>query len=223
MMSIKTKPAESYHHGDLRAALVKAARHAVDKAGPEAISLKDLAIKIGVTQSAPYRHFESREAVLEAVAADGFDRFRVALQDAEREGSFADAFERTVLAYVRFGQANPGVYRLMFSSKNICGADPRSPLAVASSAAFQDLLGRIGGRIAPARVHAVAMWIWATLHGIVMLDAERLLCGPAGKRTDVEEIVQELVAAVQDRLLAKPARSRAGSRPGRPRQSTRPS
>lgn len=209
MTSIKTKPARAYHHGDLREALVKAARHAVDRAGPESVALKDLAIRIGVTQSAPYRHFPSREAVLEAVATDGFDRFRAALQDAEGEGAFADAFSRTAMAYVRFGRENPGVYRLMFSSKEICGADPGSPLAAASSAAFQDLLRRVGGRAPPARVQAVAMWIWSTLHGIVMLDAEGLLCGPRGVRTDVEEILQELVEAVQARVLGKPARPMA--------------
>lgn len=202
MKNARTKPNRSYHHGDLREALIRAARRAIDKVGPDAIMLKALALEVGVTQSAPYRHFASREAVLEAVATDGFERFRAALQVAEGDGSFDSAFERTAMAYVGFGRTNPGVYRLMFASKEICAAAPQSPLASASAAAFHDLLKRVGTRSSPERARAVAMWIWSTLHGIVMLEAEGLLRGPDGGHTKAEDIVQELAESVRIRLGA---------------------
>lgn len=212
----KAKPGGTYHHGDLRQALIEAAREAIDLAGPKTIELKALAIQVGVTQSAPYRHFASREAVLEAVATDGFDRFRAALLAAEGGAASEGAFERSALAYIRFGQANPGVYRLMFASREICGAGPDSPLAKASSAALQDLLQRVGGRAGSGRVRALAMWIWSTLHGIVMLDSEGLLSGPDGKKVKAEEIVHELAEAVRLRLSgAASPRQKGRKKPAR--------
>ncbi|MGM4903342.1 TetR/AcrR family transcriptional regulator [Tardiphaga sp. 866_E4_N2_1] len=204
-MNTKTKPRRAYHHGGLREALINAARHAIDKAGPETVSLKDLAIKVGVTQSAPYRHFASREAVLQAVAADGFGRFRSTLQAAEMHARSEGAFERAAMAYIRFGQANPGVYRLMFSSREICGAGPDSPLAAASSAAFEDLLRRVKAHASPDRVQAVASWVWCTLHGVVMLNSEGLLHNSRSNGLSIEEIVRELGEAVRSRLKTTPS------------------
>ncbi len=61
-----------YHHGDLRAALIAAAQAAVEAGGPDAVSLRDLALTLGVSTAAPYRHFHSRDALLSEVAARGF-------------------------------------------------------------------------------------------------------------------------------------------------------
>src|SRR5215470_4643684 len=66
------KPARKYHHGDLRRALVDAALAIVERAGPGALSLRELARRAGVSHAAPYRHFESREALLAALATEGF-------------------------------------------------------------------------------------------------------------------------------------------------------
>src|ERR1700745_4165250 len=82
------KAENAYHHGDLRAALIAAARQVLETARPEAITLKSLAHRLGVSQPAPYRHFANRDALLAAVAADGFERFRdalVAARDGARE------------------------------------------------------------------------------------------------------------------------------------------
>ena len=109
------KPAKAYHHGDLREALMAAAREALETPAPETITLKSLAVRLGVSQPAPYRHFDSREALLTAVAAEGFVRFAAALTDAKSE--LADQpFERACLAYLEFGRVNRGLYRLMFAS-----------------------------------------------------------------------------------------------------------
>src|SRR2546423_14880513 len=75
------KPPDPYHHGDLRDALVQAALQDAEQGGPEAISLKALAKKLGVSQPAPYRHFADREALLEAVTAAAFRQFNVILRD----------------------------------------------------------------------------------------------------------------------------------------------
>src|SRR5271154_7271500 len=63
----------SYHHGDLRRALVDAAAQLVSCCGPTAVSLREVARIVGVSHNAPYRHFPTREALLAAVAAYGFE------------------------------------------------------------------------------------------------------------------------------------------------------
>ena len=140
------KAPEAYHHGDLRAALVAAAREALETAPPDGITLKSLAARLGVSQPAPYRHFESREALLAAVAADGFQRFGAALAAAADAGAPESAFERACLAYLAFGRSNMGVYRQMFSSR--MAREQRDPVLDAASKASFDFLLEAVARIA---------------------------------------------------------------------------
>jgi AcrR family transcriptional regulator len=190
------KPAAAYHHGDLRAALIGAAREALETTAPEAITLKSLALRLGVSQPAPYRHFESREALLAAVAADGFERFHAALRDAAQSGPAEDAFERACLAYIDFGRANMGVYRLMFAAGAPRMADPN--LAQAAEAAFNFLLTAVSQR-APRRAEALAIWIWSSLHGMVMLMAEGLMSGPLDNPVNPADVVHEMILALGER------------------------
>ena len=194
------KKADAYHHGDLREALLAAAREALESASPEAVTLKALAVRLGVSQPAPYRHFASREALLQAVTADGFLRFTQALEAAEAEGAPEQKMERTFAAYVRFGQANRGVYRLMFASNVMHTAEPGGALGEAAHAAFGFLLRSVGATAPAGRARAVAVWIWSTLHGIVMLDSEGLLAGPPEEPLTVGQVVAELAEAVRARL-----------------------
>jgi AcrR family transcriptional regulator len=64
----------SYHHGDLRAALIAAAGVEIERIGYENLSLRELAASLGVSRAAPYRHFADRRALLAAIAAEGFER-----------------------------------------------------------------------------------------------------------------------------------------------------
>src|SRR5258708_33146001 len=69
------KPLNTYHHGDLRDALVQAALHEVELGGPEAVNISALAKKLGVSQPSPYRHFADIEALLTAVTAAALPPF----------------------------------------------------------------------------------------------------------------------------------------------------
>ncbi len=71
-VNIGSGPAQPYHHGDLRRALVAAARALLEESGPEALSLRDVARRVGVSHNAPYRHFPTKQALLAAVAAEEF-------------------------------------------------------------------------------------------------------------------------------------------------------
>jgi AcrR family transcriptional regulator len=192
------KAENAYHHGDLRAALMAAAREVLETVRPEEITLKSLALRLGVSQPAPYRHFANRDALLAAVAADGFERFRGALVAARDEAGENDVFLRSCLAYLEFARANRGVYRLMFASQLLCEADDEA-LNRASSAAFDFLLEGVAKTAPPERVRAIAVWIWSTLHGLAMLEAEGLAGGPPGADGSPADVVHEMMATLTGR------------------------
>ena len=198
--SPRRKSTDAYHHGDLREALLAAARDALQTTPPEEITLKALAMRLGVSQPAPYRHFASREALLQEVTAEGFRRFTLALREAERKAAPGTGMERSFQAYVRFGLENRGVYRLMFASQIRRGCAPDHALAEAAAGAFDVLLESVGAHAPPERTRAVAVWIWSTLHGVVMLESEGLLAGPTEGGLSTDEVLAELAEAVRRRL-----------------------
>jgi hypothetical protein len=132
------------------------------------------------------------------VAADGFDRFREALAEAAARGPAEQAFERACLAYVAYGQANMGVYRLMFASGVLHGKDD-APLGEAAQAAFDFLLRAVAERAPGADAEALAVAVWSSLHGMVMLQAEGLLSGPLDGDMPAERIVRALVRTIEGR------------------------
>ena len=97
------KPQNTYHHGDLREALVQAALREAEQGGPEAISIKALAKKLGVSQPAPYRHFADREALLQAVTAEAFRQFYSILREAVTGPSKRSKLSRFAQAALDFG------------------------------------------------------------------------------------------------------------------------
>src|SRR5215510_3558714 len=96
----------TYHHGDLRAALLEAAGRIVDKEGAAALSVREAARRARVSHNAPYRHFPDRQSLLAAIAAEGFARLGDALKNSHGKAMGE--------AYVHFALENPAVFRLMF-------------------------------------------------------------------------------------------------------------
>jgi AcrR family transcriptional regulator len=159
------KDAGAYHHGDLRRALMAAALAEIERVGPEFVNLSGLAKSLGVSQPAPYRHFADREALLAAVAAQGFETYDAALDDAAASGSRFAAPTRIVKAHVSFGLAHPGLYRLMFAPFPAM----ESPGRDAAFARLLEAVRAIGyGQGARRR----ALRIWAAAHGLILLAGQ---------------------------------------------------
>ncbi len=195
------KAADAYHHGDLRAALIVAAREALETVPPEAITLKSLAARVGVSQPAPYRHFENREALLAALAADGFKQFRAQLAEAGASAPDGEKFEACCLAYLAFGRANMGVYRLMFASR-LVPTSGDGPLREAAATTFNFLVEGLAHRVLAERVHAITVWVWSTLHGLVMFEAEGLLPGRVKDQASSAEVVRQMAEVFGSRRHA---------------------
>src|ERR1700760_4531232 len=186
------KPQSTYHHGDLRQALVHAALREAEQGGPEAISLKALAKTLGVSQPAPYRHFADRDALLVAVTAEAFRQFNTTLREALAKSSRRSKLSRLAQAALVFGLERSGTYRLMFASQTMACAERDSELHVAAQETFALLLDALDGPRDILRERH-ALQIWASLHGVVMLAQQGLL---TGKHINVsrEQLVEDMVA-----------------------------
>ena len=104
----------TYHHGDLRAACVRAAMELLDERGETALSLRAVARRAGVSPSAPYRHYADREALVSAVAAVGYRQLAERLAAAHPSPSTAQQLASVATAYVQFALERPALFRIMF-------------------------------------------------------------------------------------------------------------
>lgn len=155
---------QPYHHGDLRRALVAAARALLEESGPEALSLRNVARRVGVSHNAPYRHFPTKQALLAAVAAEGFAALSACMQSIPTSAppGLAAGFR----AYLGFAREQPGLFRLMFDGTLEKSADPA--LWAAGERAY-DGLRRAVHQLAPGADRAAVVVAWAQLHGLALL------------------------------------------------------
>ena len=171
------EPRKSYHHGNLRQALVAATLKLIEAKGPLGFTLAEAARDAGVSSAAPYRHFRGRDELIEEVAQQGYGMFADRLERAWNDGrpSALSAFMATGRAYLDFARENPGHYIAMFESGVSIAGNPE--LARAADRAMSVLV-RAAERLAaplpadrrpPAPM--VANHIWAFSHGVVELFA----------------------------------------------------
>ena len=162
-------PRTSYHHGALRQALIDGAREILAERGHEQFSLNEVARRAGVSTSAPYRHFENRDELLTAVAAQGYETLRQSLE--RTAASTADATERLLRlggAYVRFSHDHPDLFVTMFRSKPDAGPVGHESFEVLLRAVADAQRERVLSTKPSAELLATS--IWATLHGLAALS-----------------------------------------------------
>lgn len=172
----------SYHHGDLRDALLDAAERALDRRGTPALALRAIARAAGVSHTAAYHHFADRQSLLRAVAARGFDRLRDALASAAAGEAGGRGFLEMGVAYVHFAAEHPALFRLMFGAEVARGRSRDAALRTASDGAFQALLSGARGRDPGAPdgvVQQRAVAAWSVVHGLagLLLDDQLSIVG----------------------------------------------
>lgn len=174
-----------YFHGDLRRALLDAGLEAARRAGPEGVSVRELARVVGVSPSAVYRHFASHEELRSAVAlraqsmvADAMDAEIAAVPTGDGRAWANGAIAAVGIAYVRFAWAEPGLFRLAFRAhgdleaahdERARGAGGRTPYEQLERAL--DALEREGELTARERAGAEAL-AWSAVHGFAVLTVE---------------------------------------------------
>jgi AcrR family transcriptional regulator len=192
---MSTSARRSYHHGALRAELVRVAGEILDQSGSGALTLREAARRAGVSHSAPYRHFADREALLAEVIGQGFAHLAAALREAAPEGGHAVA-----RAYLGYALARPRRYRLMFAG----GVSParRSGLAAQADSVLRVFAQSIPRLVDSEHARHAATAAWSLLHGLALLLVDGYL-GPVPDGADAERLVREVVSLV--RFAAKPA------------------
>jgi AcrR family transcriptional regulator len=143
----------TYHHGDLRAAVLEAAGVLIEKEGLAGLSVREAARRAGVSHNAPYRHFADREALLEGLAQEGV---------AQLERALAGLSGRELgEAYVRFARAHPQRFRLMFTRRR--------------DAMHERFARAFAGLGTEAKVAGAAAW--SLVHGLACLMLDGQLTG----------------------------------------------
>lgn len=159
----------SYHHGDLRQALLTAAEDELATKGIEAFSLRSVAKRAGVSHAAPAHHFGDTRGLLTALATAGYRLF-LATQGAREAQTDADPRAQLVaagLGYVDFALLRPALFRLLFGSDRPDYADP--DLLAAADAAYHHLTGLVAAAGGRGTTDVAA--VWAAAHGLADLMA----------------------------------------------------
>ncbi len=165
-MSVYAEPVskDSYHHGDLKAAILGEAARLVADRGADGVSLRELARTAGVSHAAPAHHFTDRRGLFTALATEGYRLLAAALTDARPR--FVDAAK----AYVRFALDHPGHYEVMFDKSLYDDADPE--LVAAAGHAGAELnrgVGSLTDEHAKDDPEGAALAAWSLVHGFSLL------------------------------------------------------
>lgn len=172
----------TYHHGDLRQAIIDAALDVIAEENVAAVSLRQLARRVGVSYAAPYHHFKDKNALLAAVAAEGFRKMHEIL-DAELASvgnSPVERFRTMGCSYVRFAVSHPAHYRVMFGH-DLKERGEHPEMHEEGQRCFDSLLRGsaelLGASASEREVRTVAIVAWSSVHGLSMLWNDGPLSG----------------------------------------------
>ncbi|WP_455355244.1 TetR/AcrR family transcriptional regulator [Streptomyces sp. SYSU K217416] len=189
----------TYHHGDLRAACLRAARELLEADGSAGLSLRAVARRAGVSATAPYRHFADRDALVSAVAAEGYRELAGYLAKAHPAPSTPDELAAVALAYVQFALEHPALFRVMFAEP----CDPTSEERVAATAAISEYVrGIVRATFPDVDPDALSTTVWALVHGLAFLHLDGKL-----DVSTPEVVATQVHAAVHALFDASPAMS----------------
>ena len=166
---------QSYHHGDLRAALLDATHALIRERGSTDLSLREVARRAQVSHGAPAHHFRNKAGLLTAFAAQGFERLVATIAELERErpaGNGPERLTNTGRGYLRFAVRHPAQFSIMFATEALDVNDPA--LVEASHAAYDLLIGAIAacvqeGFLLAEEAPLATVASWSLVHGFAAL------------------------------------------------------
>lgn len=201
-----TSSKRSYHHGDLRAALVDAAIEVIGERGLHGLSLRECARRADVSHAAPYRHFADKNALLLAIAQLGFERLAAAgIAAMAGIDDPRDRLDAYGVAYVRFAVDNPVLFRVMFTAEIDASrgvelgqvVDTSEPAEGDEAGAFALLVESAAALIDDGDdPREAALAAWSLPHGLAMLVLDgRIPREEASTPAQVERLMRTIFAA----------------------------
>lgn len=166
-----------YHHGDLYNELLRLARETIEREGGDAISMRALAQKAGVSKAAPYRHFSSLTDLLGRVAAGALEELAVAMEEVVAQRlSGPQALNRLAWVYLSFARRRPKLFAFVFSRLSSALESPDCDLAGRRALkALESIVKRSWPTAPPAGWEALVTAEWAYIHGLSVLGLEGLI------------------------------------------------
>jgi AcrR family transcriptional regulator len=196
-----------YHHGDLREALLQAGEAMLERVGPEALSMRELAREVGVSNNAPRRHFASKQALLDALALQGFERLGAALSRAlaDDDPDFEKRLIKVARANMRFAASHRALRRLMFTAKQrenapaeVVEAAYRALSAGPATIAYGQSVGAVGA----GDTRLMSITVFAALEGLLSLSVDGKFGGVPLERL-MQDVIHQIILGLRARR--KPA------------------
>ena len=185
------KAKDSYHHGDLRAALIAEGLKLLESQDFEALSLREVARNLGVSATAVYRHFPAKEDLLRALAEHGLTMLAEQQQRAAAKAKGVAAFGETGRAYVRFALANPNLFRLIFiHTPARLRPEVESPEGSPARLLRNYMASALGPRATQEQIFVAALRAWSLVHGLSMLILD-------------EQVDRKTAEAMIDRVIGR--------------------
>jgi AcrR family transcriptional regulator len=169
----KARP--GYHHGNLRAALIQGGLELIEEKGIRALTLREIGTRLGVSRTAPYRHFKDKTDLLSAISQAAFVDFGNVIEAAKKSavGGFAAQMDAMAMAYVRFANEHRAQYEVMYAALIEGGGS-----AEGSGRGFvivEETIreAQLRGEVRPDDPALLTRVFWALVHGASMLRMDR--------------------------------------------------
>jgi AcrR family transcriptional regulator len=197
--------AKTYHHGDLKNALIKAGIDILSKEGIEGLSLRKVAQRAGVSHNAPYSHFTDKQSLIAAISTEGFKQLygELGIAIASYQGDPRSQLREGAWAYVQFAMNNTDTFKIMFSG--VLEKEKEYPAFVEiSQKTFERVVDIVracqaAGVLRSTSPEAMAVGVWGQIHGIISLLLEGQIPHIVLDRFGIREII----LLTLDQLLVK--------------------
>jgi AcrR family transcriptional regulator len=192
-------PSDTYHHGNLKEALITAGLDILSEKGMEGLSLRKVARMVGVSHTAPYNHFSDKQGLLAAISTAGHEHLHQLLLDTFEKSKIqsSNIISDIAWAYLQFGLANPAKFKLMFSGA--LEEERAHPDFVAISqktiALFEEIIVfcQSKGQLPEGRVEDLAIKLWSLVHGFTYLMLENQFPIEYLQGQVLEEVLKRIV------------------------------
>ena len=195
-------PRKKYHHGDLKNTLIQAGIEILSKEGVDGLSLRKAARKAGVSHAAPYAHFADKQALIAAIALDGYGKIYARLEEVVTQypNDPLKQLLQSAWAYMQFGLEAPAHYKITFSGliENEKNYPELVEVTRKSLTVLQKIIAdcQVAGILSPSEYSAEvdAISLWGLIHGLVSLVIEGQISSNLMKRTPPKDMI---IAAFQ--------------------------